>query len=330
MSGKSTGVGIIGLGFMGKTHLSGYRLANSQGRSCRLAAVYDDQPEHAAQVLDESRAASGTEFEVPSTAAPNLDAFFATPDLELISICTPTDTHVDLARRALGAGKHVLVEKPVALRAADVELLQAAAARAGRHCIPAMCMRFWPGWTWLQARAQDRRYGKLLSLALNRLGGAPQWSAFYADAARCGGALFDLHIHDVDFVYWLFGRPQKVAAVGTSSAMLTAYSYSNRHQVTAAGAWLTPGFPFRMHFIAEFETATAEFDSRRPAPLTIVQDGAESIVPLEPWTGWDGVIAHALDLASGRTTTPLVTLADAVEVTRILEAESTSLRNANP
>src|SRR5262249_22988508 len=129
----------------------------------------------------------------------------ANPAVQLVSICTPTDTHVDLAIAALRAGKHVLLEKPVALVAKDAARLADTARAAGTLCIPAMCMRFWPGWTFLRDAYRDGRFGQLRALSLHRLGSGPGWSSdFYRNVARSGGALVDQHIHDTDFVVYLF------------------------------------------------------------------------------------------------------------------------------
>jgi len=119
--------------------------------------------------------------------------------VDLVSICTHTDTHVDLAIAALRAGKHVLVEKPVALRAADARRLVDVAAGANTLCMPAMCVRFWPEWAWLKQRIDDQAYGPVRSAVFQRLGGTPPWAQeFYGDVARSGGALVDLHVHDAD------------------------------------------------------------------------------------------------------------------------------------
>src|SRR5207249_1135453 len=104
--------------------------------------------------------------------------------IDLISICTRTDTHVDLAIRALRAGKHVLVEKPVALHAGDITRVQQAQLEFGRLCMPAMCLRFWPAWKWLKDRIDDQQFGQCFSVTLTRLASQPSWSAFYSDGAK--------------------------------------------------------------------------------------------------------------------------------------------------
>src|SRR5205085_11624678 len=91
------------------------------------------------------------------------EELIADPDLDLISVCTRTDTHIDLATRCLRAGKHVLLEKPVSLKSDEIRQLANVAREAGKLCMPAMCIRFWPQWAWLKRRVDDRTLGRCIS-----------------------------------------------------------------------------------------------------------------------------------------------------------------------
>ena len=206
----------------------------------------------------------------PFAAYHRADELLADPNLDLVSICTPTDSHIDLATRALRAGKHVLVEKPVSLVADQIRRLDAIAKETGKLCMPAMCMRFWPAWAWLKDRIQDRQYGACVSATFQRLASMPRWSGFFADGAKSGGALVDLHIHDADFIYWCFGKPESVSSIGRTGAsgavdhVTSMYRFAKSQaavHVVAEGGWdHHEGFAFRMRYIAIFEDATAEFD----------------------------------------------------------------------
>ena len=196
------GVGVIGLGFMGRTHARAYNAAREAGHPCRLAAVCDGDAERldgrdVAQGNIESATGGGRLWE-PSEllATTDPDELLADDSVAVVSVCTPTESHVDLAIRALEAGKHVLVEKPVAVTSAEVRRLLEVSSRTDRHCLPAFCMRFWPGWTWLKERVEDGAHGPVQSAVFRRLGNPPGWSsAFYQDPARTGGALVRLDTH---------------------------------------------------------------------------------------------------------------------------------------
>ena len=242
-----------------------------------------------------------------------------------------------LAIEALAAGKHVVVEKPVALRARDVARLAAAAKRARRTCMPAMCMRFWPGWTWLKQHIDSGAYGPVRSATFHRLGCRPHWAAdFYADDSRCGGALFDLHVHDADFVRWCFGDPASVVATGAADHLTTLYRYDHSPgvrapaHVVAEGGWdHAAGFPFTMRFVVVFENATAVFDLAADPPLTLWHRGQRQSIPTDPTTAWDAQARALLDAISRGQPSP-VPPSDAARVIQILEAERESLRTGRP
>jgi len=330
---RTIGVGVIGLGFMGRTHLAAYQAAAQAGWPCAVRAVCDGDPNRLGEPSSGrgnlGEAGSAVNFDVSEVMAyRDVDQMLADERVDLVSICTYTDSHVDLALRALAAGKHVLVEKPVALRSADVERLRDAAMKTDRRCMPAMCMRFWPGWVWLHDRIKDQSFGAIRSVAFTRLGSGPGWaSEFYRDVGRSGGALFDLHIHDADFIHWCFGRPASVRAAGSTNHLSTVYLYMDGPMhVGAEGGWsLPPDAGFQMRFVATFEQATADFDLTRNPPLLLHRGDQAESVALESGTGYDGEIRHLLDCVRDPSKRLRATLDDAVQATRMLEAERSSL-----
>ena len=328
-------IGVIGLGFMGATHLAAWQSAMRAGYPCRMAGVCDADPARRA-----GRLGAGGNLVTGSATAPfdpaEVRGYERAGDLiddggvDLVSICTPTDSHVDLAERAMRAGKHVLVEKPVALTADPVRRLARVAAECGVVCMPAMCMRFWPGWVLLKQAVDDGRFGAVKNVRFTRLGCRPAWSEFYRDPARSGGALVDLHIHDTDFIAHLFGPPESVASTGTVDHLTTIYHYANVPHVAADGGWdQHPSFPFTMRYLVNFEQATLDFDISRTPQLLVHQGGASSAIQLEATTGYDGEIRHFIDcLAEGLT--PSVTLEDATVTHAILDVERQSLEKREP
>lgn len=329
-------VGIVGFGFMGRTHLGAYRAAAKAGFPNRVVALCDQRLARIgakAFALGNMEQQGATSLDVQGLALHEEPAaLLADESIELVSLCTPTDTHVPLALEALAAGKHVLLEKPVALRSKDVARLAAAAKKAKRVCMPAMCMRFWPGWAWLQEAIEERTYGRVHSAVFRRLGSPPAWSRdFYGDLAKSGGALFDLHVHDADFVRFCFGAPDSLVSTGSLHHVTTLYRFAKGPEhVVAEGGWNhTSGFPFFMGFTVVFERATAEFALGRTPLLTLAQDGKSEAVELEAHTGYDGEVRHLLSVLAGRTK-PRATIAEAVELVRMLEAEQKSLTSGRP
>ena len=306
------GIGIIGFGFMGRTHAAGYRAARAAGLPVALRAV-----------------TGPPEVETPEGAdrLPDAAAILARADIGAVSICTYTDSHVELGLAALAAGKHVLVEKPVALRSADVARLAGAAAGSGLICMPAMCMRFWPGWPWLRDRVAAGSFGAVRSAAFSRLSRRPDWgAAFYGSPERSGSALFDLHIHDVDFIRWCFGHPGSIAATGSIEDVRGVYGYPGPERVEARGAWLPdPATRFSMRYVVRFDEAEVRFDSAGAGPLSVFRGGSGEEVFLPAGSAYDAEVGHFVELVLGRAAGPVATLEEALAVTGILETEARGL-----
>ena len=334
-----TGVGVIGFGFMGRTHVRAYSAAREAGCANRLVAVCDRDPdrlrggEFAKGNMEQD--GEGPLLDLDTTSLVSTpDELLANDEIELVSICTHTETHVDLALQALEAGKNVLVEKPIALTVTEVERLADAARGSSRMCMPAMCMRFWPGWTELKAAVDSREYGGVRSAVFRRLGTHPAWSPdFYLDARRSGGALFDLHIHDADLVRWLFGPPTSLVSSGTPDHVTTSYRFAKTDDadgeapvhVIAEGGWdHTPGFPFHMGYTVVFDEATFEFALGREHELMVARAGTAEPRALAAGTGYDGEIRHALAVCRGEVELG-VTIDEAAALGRMIEAERTSL-----
>lgn len=333
------GVGVLGLGFMGRTHVPAYgALADARfgtdALTPRVVAVCDPNVDALINtpVSGNLSTGSGSTLDLALAARyTKVKEFLADPRIEAVSICTPTQTHFDMAWMALEAGKHVLIEKPAVTTAKEARTLADAALGAERVVMPAMCMRFWPGWPWLKDAIDSKPYGTLKSLVFQRLGTRPAWSSVYGDDRKTGGAIGDLHIHDADIILWLLGVPSAVASVGTTSHVSTQYHYDHKPGlvVTAEGSWdHSPGWNFRIRYCATFEHATAEFDLSREQPLMLFRNGTSEAIEIPAGTGYDGEVEHFVDLIEaamqGKKITPLVTLADAERVATLLDIERAS------
>ncbi len=337
---RPVGVGVLGLGFMGRTHVAAYRRAAAASLPNRLVAVCDPDPARRegrpAAGGNLRTGASGERLFDPRTVRACADPaeLLADPDVDLVSVCTPTDTHVELAVAALASGKHVLVEKPVALTARAARRLAAAAADAPGLCMPALCVRFWPAWTWLRERVRSGDLGPVRSATFRRLAAPPAWSPdFYRDPARTGGALFDLHVHDADFARWCFGDPTEVTAAGSIDHLTALWRYGpdGPPHVALEGGWdLSPGAPFRMEYTVVFERGTADHSSAAGPNPWLARDGRRKRVRVPDHDGYDGEIRHLLDTILHGRRDLTATVADAVGHLHLIEAERESLATAAP
>jgi len=333
------GIGIIGMGFIGQTHTRAFLAAEADGLACQLRAVCDTNPDRRAGVtIAEGNLASGVSTDRlfdPRTVTSYTEAshLLADPAVDLVCICTHTESHVDLAISALDAGKHVLVEKPVATTSAQVHRLDRHAAASALRCIPAMCVRHWPGWSDLAAIVGSGEYGKALHARFDRVGAPPTWASnFYADASRSGNAIFDLHVHDADFAIHLFGRPDQVNALGDDRHIVSQLRYQQGPAVILEGGWLNDSsVPFRMAYCVEFERAVVAFDSARNPPAIIYAGSSARSLPISPRTGFEEQARSVTRSLTGDPEAPsLATIAEALAVTRLIEAEQASAATGSP
>jgi predicted dehydrogenase len=207
-------------------------------------------------------------------------------NVDVVDICLPTDLHARYAMRALQRGRHVLCEKPMALTLEDARAMVDTAQAANRLLMIAQCIRFWPEYLFLRDCVHDGRYGKLLSLTLTRVGGQPGWSSrnWFLDPARSGGPIHDLHIHDVDFVNYLLGKPQrlycsarKTNVTGTYDIIHTVFNYDSGPQVHIHAGWSAPQMPFLAVYDAWFERGFVRLDSRQDPALQVFEDPAKVV-----------------------------------------------------
>lgn len=152
----------------------------------------------------------------------DLDAFLADPDLEIVTVCTPSGAHFDPALAALRAGKHTIVEKPLEVTTARVDRLIAEAEARGLTLASILNRRFNPGMDAFRAAVGQGRFGKLCSASCY-----VKWfrdQAYYDSAPwrgtwafDGGGVLMNQGIHAIDSLLLLAGP---VVAVQANTACL--------------------------------------------------------------------------------------------------------------
>jgi predicted dehydrogenase len=153
------------------------------------------------------------------------------PNVDAVSICTPVNLHAEQAIAAARAGKHILVEKPMARTLAEADAMIAAADQAGVILMVDHGLRYYPPYVEVQRMVASGKLGPVHSIGMfaghtgaeRRSGGAPPW---YSDPNQGGGCFFDLGIHEADMMRWLAGQ-----AVSEVSAF-----YSTRKKDLYGGA----------------------------------------------------------------------------------------------
>jgi predicted dehydrogenase len=303
-------VGICGAGFVAQAHAHSY----AAQPDVEIAVVVDPRLEHAERLAGAYGATPSTEF-----------AALLGPEVDAISLCTPTPTHADLAIRAMRAGKHVLCEKPIARTLAEAEAMLAAAAATEVVFTVGHVARF---------EADHRRAREIVArgdLGLLRMasqsitGPFPDWSAhgWFADAAQSGGPVLDLAIHSFDYLLWLFqdrvirvsavGVRQKIAVHGYAQATLR---FANGGIGLVEASWLHPkaqGLLVRNELLGTEGRLAWDYDEI--AALHVVKDDGRQSFTMVPG-GWNAQTAGFLrSIREG--TAPLVSGREALEALRV-------------
>jgi len=268
-------VGVVGAGFMGQMHATCHSLLPN----ARLVGVADVE-------MDKATALAAKFGAQPYDC---LECMIEDAKPDVIDVCLPTYMHADAVICAARLGRHVICEKPMARTVAEADQMIAAVKKAKVKFMVAHCIRFWPEYVALKGIVKSKRLGKLTSLWMSRMSPTPTWAwqNWLLDPKKSGSALLDLHIHDVDYLLFLLGKPRAVSSVSSKtkighSHIHTVYSYPGKAVVTC-GAWDLPaGYPFTMAFRANFEKGSVVFNADGMAGLQIVEGSSKPVpAPVE-------------------------------------------------
>ncbi|HEX8985428.1 MAG TPA: Gfo/Idh/MocA family oxidoreductase [Bryobacteraceae bacterium] len=295
-------IGVLGLGFMGSTHLKAYKNIPE----VQLTAVASDIPQALTGDLSHIQGnigGPGEKYDFSSIATYS-DPFEAVrdPNVDAIDICLPTNLHAPVALAALRAGKHVLVEKPMALTGEDCDGLLDAAAQSGRILMSAQVVRFLPAYAAAAKLIKSGELGPVRSAMFRRRCAAPPWSIWLDKKNLSGGGIFDLLVHDLDFCIHLFGFPEAVSAVGYEDLphgldWITAeLFYPEIGGVVVSGGWHHPkAFPFSADYTVLADGGTIEYSGSAPAPTLYKASGEAQPLTVPEKDGYQAEIEYFVD-----------------------------------
>ena len=264
------------------------------------------------------------------------DQLFADPEVDIVYVAAPHSEHKALGLAAIAAGKHVLIEKPLALSAAEAEEITAAARAAGVLAAEAMWTRYLPQFDVL-SQLFDRGDLGTIKLATADVGwqmGADAPPRFF-DPAQGGGAALDMGVYGYWFAQFAVGRPERVRALGsltnsgvddqavvviaaadgrfasvTTSMAVTNSGLAAIHGTAGTARFLDP-FVFPARFVIEVGDDSHEWHD---ASGLAMRDGL----------AWQ-TSALADIIAQGLTDSPLHSLDDAISVLRTIDTVRSQL-----
>ncbi len=294
-------IGVLGLGFMGSTHLQA--LQGIPG--VQLAAVMDTDERRLAGDLSGIQGnlgGPGRALDFTGVARyRTVDEILADPQVEAVDICLPTHFHAPVAIQALRAGKHVLVEKPMALGGASADAMCEEAAKSGRILMVAQVLRFIPAYRELARLVQSGEIGTVRWAMFRRRTSVPTWGPWEFDKSKSGGGIFDLLIHDVDICLHLFGEPHAISATGHEDMphgidIITAELEFAACSATITGGWHHKGeYPFSMEYTVIADGGVVEFSSDGRPPALYRADGRKELLDNSGPDGYQAEIAYFVE-----------------------------------
>jgi UDP-N-acetylglucosamine 3-dehydrogenase len=248
-------IAVLGAGFMGSTHARAYNSLPG----VELGGIYA----HSGRRAEPLAAELGTFW------TDDLARICGDGSVDAIDICLPTPEHRSAAEAAIGAGKHVLLEKPIALEMADADALVDLAASTDKIFMIAHVLRFWPEYVELQKIAASGRYGRPVSGFASRRQPFPAWSELFSRSDLTGGAVIDMMIHDYDMLNWIFGAPKAVTARGVSNPRSQGWDqvqvlidYDGASALVDGGMMMPESYPFSSRLEVLLETGALEYHFR--------------------------------------------------------------------
>ncbi len=323
---KNHRIAVIGCGMISSSHFAAIEtLPNAT-----LVAVADIVPEKAQRAGQEQHCPSFTSLQ---------ELLDHGPDIDVCLLATPTYTHAELVGICAKHNKPTICEKPPELRMPAVKHLRDAVAQSGIPYMTAQVVRFWPGYVQMKEMLDNGEFGKVYMSYFSRCSELQQWdNQWLFDTEKGGGAMFDMMVHDIDYMQYLFGPAQKVYTLaskdhtGCYANVFASFEYQDGIKGVAETSFtMQSGYPFTMIAKIMGTKATAEFTYRAGhninlrnsalCTLDIYRAGQEpEHLNPEQYNAYAAEIAYFLDcLEQGKKPT-LITPEESVQVVRTVNA----------
>jgi len=263
---KKLGVAVIGTGFWGRNHARIYK----ELEETELLAVCDINAERAKR--------TAKQFDV--TPYMNVGKMLKEEDIEAVSICTWSTSLSKEALKALKAGKHVLVEKPMAANVKQAKKLLTTAQKEGLHLTVGFLMRFIPGMRHIKRAVEDETIGELVCATAKRVS---EWPERIGDV----GVVKDLAIHDIDVIRYLFDEEPNAVYAKTGSMKHRRFedyaqimlTFESGKSALIESNWLTPYKTRTLVVTGSKAIMKLDYITQE---LT-VEDAKETLQPRYPW-----------------------------------------------
>lgn len=234
-------VAVIGAGFMGGMHANAY--GNMSADKVKLVAVCDRNRQQGETLAEMHNCQYFEDF----------DEMMEKVDLDVIDICLPTFLHEEYVIKAARRKKNIFCEKPITLDTGKLEHMLDEIRENGAKIFVGQVLRFWPEYRKAKELMDSGELGEIRYIFAARLSEHPKWSDWYRKPENSGGGLLDLHLHDIDYLCWVFGKVNAVYATGKQSDfgswnyVSTILEFASGISATVQGVMeMEKGYPFTM------------------------------------------------------------------------------------
>lgn len=321
-------VGILGMGFMGNCHFNAYK-GVAKARVTVLCDCDGNKLQGDADVAGNIGGAGPKKDLTGIKTYTKASRLIADPEVDVVDITLPTYLHAEWTIKALKAGKHVICEKPMAVSSLAARKMVSAAHQTHRQLFIGHCIRFWPTYEVAREIIRSGRHGKVLSAVFSRISPKPTWSwnNWLLNPKLSGNAALDLHIHDADFILYLFGRPKAVCSHGSGSArsgfehIVTSYDFAKKNIVIAEGGWgYENKYPFSMIFRIAMEKASLALHA--DGKLMLYQSGRDpKAVDVPSGDGYGRELVHFIECIAAGKKSKIVSPESAMLSVQLVETE---------
>ncbi|MGB7157429.1 MAG: Gfo/Idh/MocA family oxidoreductase [Tepidisphaeraceae bacterium] len=208
----------------------------------------------AADVSEKSLAKFKDAFNVPHVFTDYKQMLKEVKDIDAVDVCTPNGLHAENTIAALAAGKHVMVEKPMAMNAREAQRMLDAAKAAGKELIVGFQQRFDPKTKVIRDQILSGSFGKIhyvRAQALRRRG-IPNWGVFGRKDLQGGGPMIDIGVHLMEAAHYMMGSPRPVTATGNH------WTFMGNQPSSVASMW--PGWDHATYTVEDFAAGMIRFD----------------------------------------------------------------------
>ncbi len=291
-------VALVGLGHWGKNHLEALLRFRKQGAVGELV-LFDADLDHLREIAEH--------HDLPYVT--NIESIMNNPEIHAVQIVTPTDTHFSLGSKALSAGKHVMIEKPLGVTTKECETLIKTAKESSRILMVGHLFRYHPAIRKLKELLDEGYFGSIYSIDVIRKSiRAPRSDS---------GVLLSLAIHDVDLACYLFNIPVPESIYCVSQSFSRNYpdessiilmEFPNSGIAKVESSWLNPTIKSIRTLELIGSRRSAFLDFLKPNELVIkdghieMKDGEPHLVPgssetIETYPGMplDIEVSHFID-----------------------------------